>query len=88
MRQVVTLASCRDSPYPVLENFGGLNYRLKLLPKDTQHPVFHVDYLRPVKVASLVPDCTLPKPPPVIINEEEEYEVKAVLGLYIFRWQF
>lgn len=82
------LAPRRDGPYPVLEKLGDLNYRLKLSPKDTRHPVFHVDRLRPAKTASLVPDRTLPEPPPVIIDEEEEYEVEAVLDSRIFRRQF
>lgn len=39
-------------------------------------------------MASLVPDHTLSEPPSVIIDEEEEYKVEAVLDSRIFRRQF
>ena len=59
-----------------------------MTPKDKRHPVFHVDRLRPAKAAELVPDRAPPKPAPIIVDEEEEYEVEAVLDSRIYRGKF
>lgn len=82
------LAPRRDGPYTVLERLGDLNYRLELTAKDLRHPVFHVDRLRPARSAHLVPDRAMPKPPPIIVDEEPEYEVEAILDSRVYRRQF
>lgn len=82
------LAPRRDGLYTVLERLGDLNYRLELTAKDLRHPVFHVDRLRPARSAHLVPDRAMPKPPPIIVDEEPEYEVEAILDSRVYRRQF
>ena len=82
------LAPKRDGPYEVLEKIGDLNYRLKLTKRDKRHPVFHVDRLRPAKPASLVPNREFPEPPPIVVDEEEEYEVEEILDSRIYRRKF
>lgn len=79
------LAPRRDGPYTVLERLGNLNYRLELTAKDLRHPVFYVDRLRPARSAHLVPDRAMPKPPPIIADEEPEYEVEAILDSRVYR---
>jgi hypothetical protein len=59
------------------------------------HPVFHVSMLEP-STPNSVPNCIQP-PPPVIIDEEPEYEISEILDskldkrracklLYLVRW--
>lgn len=82
------LAPRRDGPYEILEKVGTLNYRLKLTRNDKRHPVFHVDRLRPAKAATVVPDRQMPEPPPIVVNEEAEYEVESILDARIYRNKF
>jgi hypothetical protein len=48
------------------------------------HPVFHVSLLEPVR-GDLVPGQGLPRPEPIIIDREPEYEVEDVVDSHIFR---
>ena len=73
------LASKRDGPYQILEKIGELNYCLKLTRKDQRHPVFHVDWLQPAKPAAEVPSQEFPEPPPIMVDQEEEYKVETIL---------
>lgn len=79
------LAPKRDGPYQILEKIGDLNYRLKLTVRDQRHPVFHVDRLRAAKPAKLVPNREFPEPAPVVVDEEEEYEVEKILDSRMYR---
>ncbi|MBW0473366.1 hypothetical protein O181_013081 [Austropuccinia psidii MF-1] len=45
---------------------------------DVFHPVFHVSLLEPVKQSTIPNQHQLP-PPPVIVQEQEEWEVAQVL---------
>ena len=85
---IAKLAPKRDGPYEILEKIGELNYRLKLTKKDQRHPVFHVDRLRPTKTASLVPNREFPEPEPIIVDEEEQYEVEKILDSKVVRKKF
>ena len=82
------LAPKRDGPYSIVEKIGDLNYRLKLTPRDKRHPVFHVDRLRPAKQATVIPSREAPKPLPVIVEEEKEYEVEEILDSRLSRRKF
>ena len=82
------LAPRRDGPYPIVRKLGELVYEVKLTPRDKRHPVFHVDRLRPTKTATRVPDRELPEPPPIVVDEEEEYEVEEILDSAIRNGKF
>ena len=85
---VEKLAPRRDGPYEVLEKIGEMNYRLKLTKRDKRHPVFHVDRLRMAKAAKVVPNREYPEPPPIVVDEEEEYEVETILDYHIKNRKF
>lgn len=82
------LAPQHDDPYTVLEKLSELNYWLKLTAKDMCHPVFHIDCLHPAKTAQLVPDHDHPEPTLIVVDEEEEYNVEAILDFCLFRNRF
>lgn len=83
----------RLGPYKIIEKIGRRAYKLKLPQSMKIHNVFHVSLLEKVK-----PDNFNRQPiplPPVIIDEQEEYEVKAILNSrlkrskveYLVRWK-
>ena len=82
------LAPKRDGPYEILEKVAPMNYRLKLTKRDKRHPIFHVDRLRPAKAAKVVPNREFPEPPPIVVDEEEEYEVEKVLDSHVQNKKF
>ena len=63
-------------PYPVKRKVNDVSYELKLPPWLRIHPVFHVSLLEPYKENSLTRSDQYPQPPPIIIQEQEEYEVE------------
>lgn len=65
-------------PFQVAEQVSSHAYRLKLPSTLKIHDVFHVQLLEPYKPNSLQ-DRRQPPPPPLRIDEEEEYEVEAIL---------
>ncbi|MBW0512598.1 hypothetical protein O181_052313 [Austropuccinia psidii MF-1] len=66
-------------PFEVLKKIGSHAYHLKLPQQwKTVHPVFHVSLLEPVK-HSTIPNCHQLPPPPVLVEEQEEWEVAQVL---------
>ena len=72
----------RIGPYKVKRQINGNAYELEL-PNDMRiHPVFHVSLLSP---ANLDPERVSPKPMPVIIDGNEEFEVEEVLDSRIHR---
>ena len=66
-------------PFKVIAKPGSLLYTLKL-PNSMRaiHPVFHVSMLEPATPNSFEGQ-TLPAPPPVIIQDEENYEISEIL---------
>lgn len=67
------------------EKIGSLSYRLKLPDYlRSVHPVFHISQLEPY-TPSTIPNRTQTPPPPVVIDEQEEYEVTEVLDLKVDR---
>ncbi|MBW0552197.1 hypothetical protein O181_091912 [Austropuccinia psidii MF-1] len=66
-------------PFEVLKKIGSHAYHLKFPQQwKTVHPVFHVSLLEPVK-DSTIPNCHQLPPPPVLVEEKEEWEVAEVL---------
>jgi hypothetical protein len=67
-------------PYKIIEQVNDNAFRLDLPPTMRHHPVFNADLLRPYK--SSPPefgDRTPPRPPPDIVDGEEEYEIDRIL---------
>ena len=66
-------------PFKVIAKPGSLSYTLKL-PNSMHavHPVFHISMLEPATPNSFE-GRTLPALPPVIIQDEENYEISEIL---------
>jgi hypothetical protein len=74
----------RLGPFTVVKRVGDLDYQLALPPSLKLHDVFHVDRLSPWKGNEV--NGELPPPPgPIEIDDEEEYEVEAILDSRFFR---
>ncbi|MBW0542767.1 hypothetical protein O181_082482 [Austropuccinia psidii MF-1] len=66
-------------PFPILKKFSTHAYPLKLPCQwKSIHPVFHISLLEPVKT-STSPNRHQGPPPPINIEEEEEWEVSQTL---------
>ncbi|MBW0560783.1 hypothetical protein O181_100498 [Austropuccinia psidii MF-1] len=66
-------------PFPILNKVSTHAYQLKLPSQwKSIHPVFHISPLKPVKT-SKIPNRHQDPPPPIIIEEEGEWEVSQIL---------
>ncbi|MBW0541202.1 hypothetical protein O181_080917 [Austropuccinia psidii MF-1] len=78
-RPTKTSSERRSGPFEVLKKIGSNAYHLKFPQKwKSVHPVFHVSLLDPVK-NSTIPNRHQLSPPPVLVEEQEEWEVSQVL---------
>jgi hypothetical protein len=88
----------RTGPFEVLEQINPVAYRIRLPPSWKLHPVFHVSLLRLAHIdEKLHPDPIRDdlRPPPDIIDNEEEYEVEKIIdhrgGIrrrqYLVKWR-
>ena len=70
----------RYGPFEVLQKIGKAAYKLKL-PRTWRSiwPVFNEIFLTPYKQPAFESQITPPRPPPEIIDEEEEYEVEKIM---------
>ena len=68
----------RLGPFEVLERVGSHAYRLSLPDTMKVHPVFHVSLLEPTPSDPLEGQ-TQPRPPPIIVDGDEEWEVEEIL---------
>ena len=66
-------------PFEIISQVGPLSWTL-CLPASMHavHPVFHVSMLEP-STPNTLPNRVQPPPPPVIVNEELEYEISEIL---------
>ncbi|MBW0522651.1 hypothetical protein O181_062366 [Austropuccinia psidii MF-1] len=65
--------------FEVIKKIGSHAYYLKLPQQwKSVHPVFNVSLLEPVKQSS-IPNCNHLTPPPVQVEEQEEWKVAQVL---------
>ena len=78
------LAHRRLGPFKVKRAIGRLNYELELPPSMKIHPVFYVGFLQPAP-QSTIPGRTFPEPPPILVDNEEEFEVENILDSRIYR---
>jgi RNase H-like domain found in reverse transcriptase/Integrase zinc binding domain/Chromo (CHRromatin Organisation MOdifier) domain/Integrase core domain len=74
----------RLGPFHVVKKIGKAAYRLKLPSSMRVHPVFHVSLLEPV-LHNDIPGRVQEPSPPVIVDDQEEYEVEEVLDSRIRR---
>ena len=72
------LAARRYGPFPVAQVLSPITYRLTLPEQWKIHPVFHVDLLTPYKETAFHGD-NYTRPPPDLIDGEEEYEVEQIV---------
>jgi hypothetical protein len=73
------LAPKRHGPFPIKKVLLPITYQLTLPVTWKIHDVFHVDLLTPyIETDFHSPNYT--RPPPDLINDEEEYEVEQVLS--------
>lgn len=81
-------------PFKILEKIGLVAYRLQLPPTMNIHNVFHVPLLEPFQENNLA-SRPLPKLSPIIVNDQQEFEVEAILdsrlihrqGQYLVHWK-
>ena len=81
-------------PYAITERIGTQAYRLRLPPSLKIHPVFHVLLLDRF-IEPDIPGRAQPPAPPVIVDNQPEYEVEEVLDaklihkrlFYLVKWK-
>jgi hypothetical protein len=72
------LAPKRHGPFKITQVMSAVNYRLKLPTQWSIHPVFHIDLLTPYHETTI--HCAnYQRPPPDLVEGEEEYEVETIL---------
>ena len=67
----------RLGPFKIIRTIGSNAYELKLPPQWSIHPVFHASLLTKAPESSIRP--LISEPPPVLVQNEFEYEVEAIL---------
>jgi hypothetical protein len=77
------LAPKRHGPFPIVRVLSPITYELRLPVQWKLHPVFHVDLLTPYRETEFH-GANYDKPPPDLINGEEEYEVERIVALQHF----
>jgi hypothetical protein len=73
----------RHGLFKVIQVMSAVNYRLKLPMQWSIHPVFHIDLLTPYHEMSMH-SANYQRPPPDLVDGEEEYEVETVLASRCF----
>jgi len=72
-------------PFKIIDKVNENAFKLELPPTMRQHPVFNADLLRPyVESPPDFGDRTPPRPPPDLVDGEEEYEVERILDFKMF----
>ena len=72
------LAPKRFGPFPIEQTIGHGSYRITLPKTWKIHPVFHGSLLLPYR-ETLEHGANFTRPPPDVIDAEEEYEVEAII---------
>jgi hypothetical protein len=90
------LSARRHGPFKVLEVLLKVSYRLELPTQWSIHPVFHIDLLTPYRETP-THGVNYPRPPPDLVDGEEEYEVEKILDAqprgrgrklhYLIKWK-
>ena len=74
------LAAKRHGPFPIAEVVSPWAYRLKLPDQWRIHPVFHASLLTPYH-ENETHGPNFIRPPPDIVEGEEEYEVETIIDI-------
>jgi hypothetical protein len=92
----VKLVPRRHGPFMVKQVMSPVSYRLDLPSQWKIHPMFHIDLLSPYRETE-VHGVNYQCPPPELIDNEEEYEVEAILDFtrtgrgrklqYLIKWK-
>ena len=77
--QMRKLAPKRHGPFTITKQISPVTYKLQLPPAWTIHDVFHASLLTPYRVTEQKGANYL-RPPPELIDGEEEFKVENVLG--------
>jgi hypothetical protein len=76
-------------PYTIIKQVGSQAYKLDLLPNIKLHPVFHISLLEPAQpTTKAIPGHIQPSLLPIILDDEEEWEVKEVVNSWLFIYLF
>ena len=75
----IKLAAKRHGPFRVAQVMSPVNYRLELPTQWHIHPVFHVDLLTRYNETPMH-GTNYQRPPPELIDGEEEYEIEKVIA--------
>ncbi|GBE77937.1 hypothetical protein SCP_0108190 [Sparassis crispa] len=78
------IAPKREGPFEIVEVIGPANYRLKLPKTWRVHSVFHAALLSPYREND-IHGPNYVNPSPDVVDNEEEYEVKAILNHKTYR---
>jgi hypothetical protein len=73
------LAPKCHGPFPIIRVLSPITYELQLPAQWKLHPVFHVDLLTPYRETEFH-GANYDKPPPDLIDGEEEYEVERIVA--------
>ena len=74
------LAPKRYGPFKVMEQLSQAVYQIKIPPHWKIHDVFHTNLITPYKETTMHgPNYS--RPPPDLVNGEEEFEVEQILGM-------
>ena len=70
-------------PFKVIQVMSPVNYRLELPTQWSIHPVFHINLLTPYW-ETITHGANYLRPPPNLVDNEEEYEVEKILDSRLF----
>ena len=77
------LATRRHGPFAIAQVMSPISYRLELPHQWRIHPVFHTDLLTPYRETKMHGE-NYQRPPPELVDNEEEYKVEAILDSRVF----
>ena len=69
----------REGPFEILEVLPPVNYRLRLPEQWNLYDTFHASLLTPYKENEVHGPNYMPRPPPDLIDGEEEWEIECII---------
>jgi hypothetical protein len=84
VRGLAKLLPKRYRLFEITQRIGSMAYRLNLPPSIKVHDVFHIDLLTPYKETEEYGQAYT-RPPPIMVQSEEEYKVKSILQAWCKR---
>ena len=77
------LRAQHHGPFKVIQVMSPINYQLELPTQWSIHPVFHIDLLMPYW-ETITHGANYQRPPPDLVDNEEEYKVEKILDSRLF----